>query len=281
MLKAYGFIFCATANNLSRLSLKTHSNELNEALSDENKRGVVKIVSDIELACRDLDLPVTVAKIMRIANRLTDKIVPLGEIKNELKHLNETLQDEVKTKLFLRIPNERALYYIEANPFGDAVATAFPSASFDIQESGKCFACERYTATVFHLMCATEHTMRALAWDRRVNLTTKGGASFPTMMGTWEDVLRELEKEAVKIGNWSKSRGEVKVQALQFYNAAIEEFRAVKDAWRNPVMHARRHYTEEDAAQVMAHVKRLTTILSTRISETERTPRVWTKAQLR
>ena len=65
--------------------------------------------------------------------------------------------------MFLSVTNEAAALYLESNPFGESVAVAFPSASQDIQEAMKCFACERYTATVFHLMRAAEALMRVLA----------------------------------------------------------------------------------------------------------------------
>jgi hypothetical protein len=217
---------------------------------------------------------------MRVAKRLRERITP-SQYKIEIKYLSETLEDELKTKGFLYIPDNSVGYYENKHLFGRAVAKAFPLARFDIQEAGSALACGRYTATVFHLMCAAEHALRALANDRRVTLTTKAGTPFPTQMATWEDVLRALETEIVKVSNWPKSKGDVKVQALQFYNSAIEELRAIKDGWRNPVMHARTHYLKEDAEQVMAHVQRLMKGLSTRITETTRTPRVWTKAQLR
>jgi hypothetical protein len=280
MLKAYGFIFCVTANNLSRISLPLHTDKSNGLLTDENKRQLVKLVSDIEVSCKDLDLPVTVAKIWRIANILTNERVAIQEIKGELKHLNEVMQDEVKTKLFLSISPNAAALYTNPHPFGEAVSVAFPSALYDIQEAGKCFACERYTASVFHCMRSVEYIMRVFAWDRRAT-TVKNGKEYPIDMATWEEIIKALTDEVGKISNWPRTRGEVRTQALEFYNSSMEEFRAMKDAWRNHIMHSRRSYIAEDASQVMEHVKRLSKTLATRISETERTPRVWTKAQLR
>jgi hypothetical protein len=281
MLKAYGFIFCASSNNLGRLAFHEHSNDPNELLTDDHKSGVVKIVSDIELACKDLDLPMTVAKVWRIANLLTRQSVTIQQIKTELKHLNETLQDELKAVMFLSIPTEAASLYMEPRPFGEQVAIAFPSASADIEEAAKCLACERYTATVFHLMRAAERMMRVLAWDRRASVQTTNGKECPIDLATWEQVIKAVKHEVDKIAGWPRTKGEIRTQALEFYNSAMEEFRAFKDAWRNHIMHGRRAYIANDAEQVMEHVKRLATTLSTRLSETERTPRVWTKAQVR
>jgi len=235
-------------------------------------------------ACNDLEIPATVGKIVRISKLLGRDRVTIQQIKLELKHLNEVMQDELRQKMFFSVPPTAAALYENPNPFGDAVSTAFPSAAYDIQEAAKCFACERYTGAIFHSMCATEYALRSLANDRRVLLTTGKngkGRPFPTQMGTWEDILKPLHDEIAKISNWSRSKGDAKIQALQFYNSAFEDLKAIKEAWRNPVMHARTQYMREDAEQVMAHVLRLMQSLSTRITETERTPRVWTKAQLR
>lgn len=281
MLKAYGFMFCTTANNLSRIALPDHADKPNELLSDGHKRRLVKIVSDIELACKDLDLPVTVAKIWRIAQLLTRETVTIPQIKTELKHLNETMQDELKGKFFLSIPDGHAIFHDNPHLFGKEVTAAFPSASDDIQAGGTAYACGCPTAAIFHFMRAAEQMMRVLAWDRRVSVRTAGGKEYPVNLATWEEVIKELNGEVDKVGKWARTKGEVRTQATEFYNSALEEFRAFKDAWRNHTMHGRRFYIAEDAKQVMEHVKRLATTLATRISEAERTPRIWTKAQLR
>src|ERR1700687_6353897 len=53
--------------------------------------------------------------------------------------------------------SERTIEWVGvAPPFGYDVAKAFPRASDDILEATKCYALERYTASVFHLMRAIE-----------------------------------------------------------------------------------------------------------------------------
>lgn len=279
MVKAYGHIFYYISTSLARLQGAQYPDE-DQPISDTATGGVITILVGIHATAKEVGLLATSERIMRLAKKVRQRITP-GEYKVEVRYLSETLEDELKTKGFLHIPDNYVAFYEAKHLFGKGVAKAFPSANFDVQEAGTCLACGRYTASIFHLMCATEYALRALANDRRVTLTTKGGKPFPTEMGTWEDVLKALDTEIGKISEWPRTKGEAKLQALQFYNSAIEELRAIKEAWRNPVMHARTHYLREDAEQVLAHVLRLMQSLSTRITETERTPRVWTKAQLR
>ena len=203
-----------------------------------------------------------------------------NELARDYKRIRDGLSQEIEKHKFLYLPAEGVLYFDQEKLFGDAVYDKFPSTRYDIKESGNAFAFELYTACVFHLMRAVEHGLRAIANDRQVQLTTKSGSPYPLDMATWEEALRGLSSELEKVANWERSLGEVKVQAQGFYTSAIEELRAIKE-WRNSTMHTRAEYLVEDASQIMAHVKRFMITISSRISETEMTPLIWTKSQLR
>ena len=82
------------------------------------------------------------------------------------------------------------------------------------------------------------------------------GKPYPIDLATWEVILKSLDAEVAKMSSWPRTKGEVRTQALEFYNSALEEFRAFKDAWRNHIMHSRRSYIAADATQVMEHVRR-------------------------
>lgn len=199
---------------------------------------------------------------------------------HDLQRLQRGLLLELQRRKFVYVAPPNDQYFEQDRLFGDAVHLQFPSARFDLKEAGNALSVELYTACVFHLMRVAELGMRALAYDRRITkLPRKKDA--PVDMGTWEEIIKELEEQADKIANWPNKKGKIKVQAQEFYNSLNAEFRGFKDAWRNHIAHKRRNYTREDAISVLSHVKRLMCLLSTRISESERTPLVWTKAELR
>lgn len=200
---------------------------------------------------------------------------------HDYARIRQGVLEELKRHYFVYLPSPGEKYLSQERLFGDAVYEAFPSARYDIRESGNALAFQMYTACVFHLMRVAEHGLRALAEDREVQFKTKSGSPYPIDMGTWEEILTALGQEADRIGSWQRALGEIRHQAQKFYGSSIEELRAIKDSWRNPTMHARDEHLMEDANQVMAHVKRLMVTLSSRISETERTPKVWTDKQLR
>jgi hypothetical protein len=96
-------------------------------------------------------------------------------------------------------------------------------------------------------------------------------------MGSDSPVIRN---EVAKVAQWPKTKGQLRVQATEFYGTALAEVRGFKDTWRNHIMHSRHSYIREDAIQIMTHVERFMSTLATRISEETITPKVWTKNEL-
>jgi hypothetical protein len=85
-----------------------------------------------------------------------------------------------------------------------------------------------------------------------------------------------------KIEKIKKRRAKlVREEALQFYNAALEEVREFNDGWRRHVMHSRaKTYHPERAIALWGHVYRFMDRLAERMSQSERTSALW-KAQTR
>jgi hypothetical protein len=71
----------------------------------------------------------------------------------------------------------------------------------------------------------------------------------------WETILNQLRPKVDKKLN-SLKKGINKQVKQEFYNSILAEIQAFKGAWRNHVMHSRRHYSPEDAKSIMSHVKR-------------------------
>ena len=58
-----------------------------------------------------------------------------------------------------------------------------------------------------------------------------------------------------------------KQSAQEFYCPVLQEIRAIKDAWRNHVMHSRRDYEPDEAVAILAHVNRFMTTLAAKVKE--------------
>jgi hypothetical protein len=153
------------------------------------------------------------------------------------------IHSEMSTHLFLRVLPERADFYEQPDLFGAEVADNFPSASRDTQQAGSCYATDRNTACVMHLMRVLELGLNALADKLHVRFERR----------EWENVINDLEAEVKKING--PHAGADWRQKQQFYGEAAKDFRYFKNAWRNHAMHAREHYDAPEARMIFDHVK--------------------------
>lgn len=63
------------------------------------------------------------------------------------------------------------------------------------------------------------------------------------------------------------AKGPEKQSLQEFYYPALQDIRAIRDAWRNHIMHTRADISPEDAIAIFGHVKRLLSTLAERIKE--------------
>jgi hypothetical protein len=149
----------------------------------------------------------------------------------------------MSTHLFLWVPKEKSKFYDQENLFGEGVASNFPSATRDIKAAGSCYAENKNTACVMHLMRVLELGLFSLANKLGVVIRKPD----------WENIVNDIEAAIGKINgphagpNWKQER--------DFYSAAAKDFRYFKNAWRNHAMHVHEHYDEPEARLILDHTK--------------------------
>jgi hypothetical protein len=159
------------------------------------------------------------AGLLRDDERLADK----------LDDAARAFRADLEERYFFRVAAGKKDYF--GAGFGDAVATAFPSAAFDIREANTCFALERYVASILHLVRAAEVALHALAKER--------GVKFPDAPLPWKEWGQIIENIESKVKATAPARGPQKDAFLHFYNGALGELTALKDVYRNVWMHTR------------------------------------------
>ena len=182
--------------------------------------------------------------------------------------------DEFDKLKFIYIESARTQFIDRDDLFGDEVKDKFPSAMKDLRDAGNCLACDCNTAAVFHLMRVVEWGLRAFCGHlgfteviEKYDRTGLGAHEYrPIEYATWDKILGQLHGVADKKIDLISDRGQ-KQAAQEFYHPVIAEVAAMKDAWRNHVVHCRQRYEYEDAVAILAHVKRLFVTLSRRVSE--------------
>jgi hypothetical protein len=210
-------------------------------------------IPKIQDVLRQTGLTVSLAYTERIRRRFSmEPAVTSDEVKNLMVQLEERIQDELKSELIMHVPKESAGFYEQSQLFGSEVYKNFPSAAFDIEESGKCLALGRATACVMHLSRAAEVTLKVLANALALPPRNDWGRHI-------EDISKELEKRY-------KTAGKRTLDEL-FYSEAVAQIEHIKNAWRNPTMHVDRIYTEQVAEDSFLAIGAFMRHLATRLHE--------------
>jgi hypothetical protein len=244
-----------------------------EELSKEDWQEVVRDFSQLEAVATTAEFPTAFANIAALNARI-DADTPLNffQLETEIYHIRDMFLVDIERSAFLSVPRALRHYLDNEKPFGILVSNAFPSAATDLREAGNCLAADCNTAAVFHLMRAVEWALRALGTNlgfRQLRARKQSGKVkyVPVSHLEWEKIINQLQVRVDK--RVEKMRpGKRKQEIQQFYYPVLEEVRAIRDAWRNHVMHSRAEYSAEDAAVIMAHVKRLMVKLASRVCET-------------
>lgn len=239
---------------------------------------VFRMVRDLDEKARDKairSLTVVEQEFRSIGMEITAETVneAIGELNaSTLKRSFEWLQSQVraierlankefKGKVFLYVPAERAKFFPRRDDqhiFGESVSAAFPSAIYDVSESGVCLALDRGTACVFHLMRVLEIGLTVLGNQFGVSLAhTNWGPAVEQI----ESKIRDMHKDPA----W-KALPDCKEQQ-EFYSQAASHFGILKDAWRNFTMHVRGKYTEDEAERIFENVKGFMQKLADRLHE--------------
>lgn len=203
----------------------------------------------------ELELNMCAKTLAKLREAMSKSTTNYGQIDEICKEFNGRLADELESKLIFSIESDKIQYLMEKNLFGMEVTEAFPSATVDIEEAGKCLAFERWTASVFHLSRVVEIGLRVLGNTLKLPETTNRN---------WESVLKKCDVElakplALRSPEWSSDD--------LFFSGATAFLRSVKDAWRNPTMHIDKVYTEEQTEDIWNAVKGFMRQIATKLKE--------------
>jgi hypothetical protein len=207
--------------------------------------------------CKVFDLPASEEFCIVILRLLEDEATSKGRwLHVPTSALTKSIEAELKSKKCLLLRPDRVRYFEAKNLFGERVANRFPLTILDIEEAGKCFSMERFTACVLHLMRVLEIGLRALATALNVPFEDR---EMQHVLNALQQEWKRRERLKRKPQHWKRDR--------QFYSEAFLEFGYLKDAWRIYAMHGREHYDEERATSILSHVTAFIRHLATRLKE--------------
>ena len=171
------------------------------------------------------------------------------------------LYDESDCIHFFVLPADMVPYYESdlSALFGNETLSAFPGILEDLEEACKCFALQRFTACVFHLMRCLEAVCNALALSLDPNVGKLYG---------WGDYAKHAEKCMEGKGKNSNGMPSHWPGSMPFFEEALADLRAVYKAFRNPTMHIEKVYTEERAKTIFEASRALIKDIALHVDET-------------
>jgi len=226
------------------------------ALRQTSKDLVVKQLPRAQEICEEIGLAMS-ALLIKETVQTVDRFT-YGSIGSRFREIRNRIRDELSLCLLLHVPTENREAYENPDPFGDKVTANFSSAAYDIEEASKCLALDRSTACVLHLMRVLETAIDAIALGVGVKVTAVKAVA------TWEQLLNMI-RDAIQANN--KANAPPWAAARPFFESAYAYLHAVKDAWRNPSVHAEQKYTSPEAQRVYTAIKNLMAHLADHLNE--------------
>jgi hypothetical protein len=175
----------------------------------------------------------------------------LSDLDASLQALSAVILHESKTRVALILSADKIGLYEATEPhFGAEVRDKFPTSTYEINEAAKCLALGRTTACVFHLMRATEVTLKAVH--------ACIGADSPRDKN-WTNWLTPIREERIRrTTKWAEN---------DFFQDVWQRLDSIKDAQRNRTMHPDSVYTEEEARIIFESTRAFMKKVALRMNE--------------
>jgi len=185
-------------------------------------------IKHLKTECERLQLPSSLAQCKTIELYVTQKMLHASgsfqEFGRMLVDLYSRALDELNGRCLLMVTLDTADAYEHPEIGWELPIQAFHSSETDIAEAQRCYALDRSTACVFHLMRALESPLKTLATELGIVKHSP----------TWEAYLSSMTDQIKK-----KFPDKTKAHAdkREYFTSLEGQLRAIKTAWRNPTMH--------------------------------------------
>ena len=227
--------------------------------------------------CRVIGLSDAATTLMHVKQAVSSGRLDAPRLEREAVRAHDALLDDINKLSWVYVEPHFIQYLDQDALFGPKVFERFRSARADIRDGGNCLALGCGSAAVFHLMRVVEHGLRALGKHLGVRRLSKEKKSKTTGLvisrkytpigyEQWENILNSLPKRVDK--RLTKLRpGPAKQKWQAFYSPVLLDINAIREAWRNHIMHARQDATQIEAEGVKFRVEAIMRTLAERIRE--------------
>lgn len=161
---------------------------------------------DVSTTLEAMQLALSAARAQSAAAMLAGQESPEGRlVQQEIGALRESMGEELAAETIFQLSPDGAELLQGTVVQAQEQQTSFPDAVFDLEESAKCLAFERWTAAVWHLGRGFERVLAGL-----------GGRYGIVPWREWSDLLAEFDNRAASDANeaWTQARrllGEIRL----------------------------------------------------------------------
>lgn len=221
-------------------------------------RTVFENAASLEEHCEVLQLGVTAGLLKVLIDRFNvhKNKVPRKDAYIAIEGIIAAFKVELEQKLFFYVLPHRAAYYggdggspdnsgREAASLLEAVEE-FPEAHYDAREASTCFAFERFTASVYHLMRVTEHGLVSVAVAANVPADKHR---------SWDHMITGIHSHIKNLGS-QKPATNWKEEEKKFSDLC-SWFTTIRNGWRNPASHVPRIFEEPTVRGMFAATRTL------------------------
>lgn len=217
-------LFVALAESLGVQSLALRRDNT-DSLPERIKELAAGIYPTLTDKCSTLGLRASVATTKRIAVLLSEENPTIGQLRALVDELYGRLIDEMNETAFFSLSMREAEEYNEPRKDWEGVIARFEGTITDIEEARRCFALERYPASIYHILQVVEAGLIELGKFLKVKDPKSG----------WTAVCNAMDKT---IKSDPKKRIPFEKRNFAFLEQVNGAAAAMKNAWRNKISHA-------------------------------------------
>ncbi|NUQ17090.1 MAG: hypothetical protein HOP95_01345 [Sphingomonas sp.] len=243
MLELNSMDFMRAATSFARVNqiLAGISSVHHEKVAPDTAAVLLPPIAELRREAEKVGATLTVKAIDRLEPLLkaTPCTLTVGQAHTAVTEIEMRFSDYLAdVKMFALAPGEAGLM----GNADEGFALRFPQASFELEESSKCLALGRHTASVFHSMRMLEYGIRALA--KRLDIPDPTRAAEKN----WAIILGAIQAKLDE--TWPKSKRLPKSEGAAL-ETAYSHLETVRNPWRNATMHVETIYAPHEALHIL------------------------------
>jgi hypothetical protein len=228
-----------------------------QPLTDEDRSEIAQHLEDAKSRCQELELGVSLGSVEHWHGKFSNKLPETStEALCAIDEIKRVVDRELRRVVFYDIGRKRSGEVADMHHALEKNAnTPWPVAFANLTDAKVCYGMELCTACVFHCMRAAEKLLTTLAVSLGCNPTREN----------WQNIIESIESDIKDLDKLPK--GPDRERRQEFYSQTAMQFRYIKNAWRNHVMHGRVVYDPQRAKDIWHHVCDMLTAVSIELEE--------------